>query len=118
MDGETVGEATVSDDVRLVNLTPHPVVVRWDSGEVSLPSEGLVRVEEESENAGEVAGVPVSFVRPGRLVGLPEPTPNTYYVVSRIVAQAAVERDDLLFPFGEIRDANGRIVAVAGLGRF
>ena len=56
--------------------------------------------------------------RDGRLVDLPAPEPGTRYLVSRLTALAARGRADLVFPFGEIRDGDGRITGAYGLGSF
>lgn len=104
--------------IRIINLTPHRVTVRSGGGEWSFESEGAARVKDSSEPAGEVAGVPVLRISTGEVVGLPDPMPGVTYLVSRVLAAAMPERQDLVFPFGEIRDEGGRIVAVEALGRF
>lgn len=99
----------------IVNLTPHPVTVRWDGKERTLPSAGAARIIDTATPAEPVDGVPVAVIAVGEVEGLPDPQPGTYYLVSRLTAAAQPHRRDLLFPFEEIRDENGRIVAVARL---
>lgn len=56
--------------------------------------------------------------RPSPVTGLPPAVPGVRYLVSRITAQAARGRTDLVFPFGEQRDEQGRVTQVSGLGAF
>lgn len=103
---------------KVVNLTPHSVVVRGDRGDRVFESVGVARIEDADTLVGEVAGVRLVEVAVGGVTGLPEPTADTAYLVSRVLASALPERRDLVFPFGEIRDEAGRIVAVSALARF
>jgi hypothetical protein len=56
--------------------------------------------------------------RSSRVAGLPAPRPGTRYVVPRVTALAARGRGDLVFPFDELRDADGRVVGARGLAAF
>ncbi|GGA59875.1 hypothetical protein GCM10007416_35900 [Kroppenstedtia guangzhouensis] len=106
--------------MKIINLTPHDVVVRLENGEEkTFPASGEVaRVKTVSEDAGEVAGVPVVSQEYDEIQGLPEPEEGTLFLVSLVVRQAAVERGrtDIISPDtspqGAIRDEQGRIVAV------
>jgi hypothetical protein len=123
---------------RLVNLTAHGVVLVsqqppfWLAGQagtaplVHVPADGgFARVDDDAVRLGErllntTSGL-ISLTRlrrGGRLVDLPAPEPGIRYVVSRLTALAARGRDDLVFPFGEIREADGRITGARGLGSF
>ena len=44
------------------------------------------------------------------LVNIPGPNPDTYYIVSKMVAQAYPERKDLIFPGTLVRDADDYVV--------
>lgn len=105
--------------MQLINLTPHPVNI---AGRVIPPSGTVARVSETAEPAGDVDGIPVVQVSLGTPTGLPDPAPDTAYIVSPIVAQSARHRADLLCPDtgpdSVIRDANGAIVGVKRLRRF
>lgn len=103
---------------RLRNLTPHDVVVRWPGGERRLPSEGIARVDDQAQPGEPVCGLPVVDVHPGAALDLPDPEPGVTLLVSRVMALAVPERRDLVFPFGEIRDDGGQIVAVSSLARW
>lgn len=109
--------------IRLRNLTPHtitvdapgrPVVLEPESGPVRLPDEPVAQGTLTTDD-GPVRLTTVQ--RRQSAVGLPPPEHNVRYVVSRVAA-AALDRDDVVFPLGERRDGEGRIVAVQGLGTF
>jgi len=102
----------------LVNLTPHAINIVSPEGEAIRtiePEAAPARVSASTETAGEVDGVPVVHQTLGEVEGLPEPAEGTAYVVSRMVATAATDRDDLLVPASLVRDASGRIVGCAAL---
>jgi hypothetical protein len=111
----------VRKEVKLVNLTPHEVVV-LDANNVVLrvpPSGQVARVAVKEELVGTVNGVPVYRTTYGAIEGLPEPEQGTIYIVSLLVLQAmAGKRSDLVAPntsptpLGAVRDAQGRIIGV------
>ena len=111
--------------VKLVNLTPHEVVVYDASGNLVLkvpPSGRVARVATKEERVGTINGVPVYRTTYTEVEGLPEPEPGTVYIVSLLVLQALqarrVQRSDVVAPNtsptpnGAVRDAQGRIVGV------
>lgn len=132
-----------SGTVRLVNLTPHPITLQLVDGAgqhfpVTLPPDGRVpRVEvfrdqvavlgytptPDSYRVLDQAGDPADLIIPvrqtstGAITGLPDPEPGVLYIVSRMVAEAAPEREDLVFPDELLRDGEGRVVACTSLGR-
>lgn len=105
--------------MQIINLTPHTVTVNG----TAIPPDGRVpRVGEVVKPAGEItlpggATVPVVTVRPGAVEGLPAPQPDTMLIVSRMVAEAAPERRDLVVPHGLVRDGQGRVVGCAQLAQ-
>lgn len=105
--------------MQIINLTPHTVTVNG----TAIPPDGRVpRVGEVVEPAGEItlpggATAPVVTVRPGAVEGLPAPQPDTMLIVSRMVAEAAPERRDLVVPHGLVRDGQGRVVGCAQLAQ-
>jgi hypothetical protein len=104
--------------MEFVNLTPHAITVRPEGGmERVFASQGMARISDATGPAGSVGGLPVVGVAAGSVTGLPEPREGVVFLVARLVAAALPGRVDLLFPFGEIRDGAGRIVAVSALGR-
>lgn len=51
------------------------------------------------------------------ITGLPEPKTDTYYIVSKILAQAYPEREDLIFPGTTVYDADDNIVGCIDFSR-
>jgi len=105
--------------MKIKNLTPHPVVVAGVN--IAPEPSPTPRVAEEATQVGTVTisghTVPVVEVRLGQVTGLPEPQPDTLLIVSRMVAEAAPTRRDLVVPYDAIRDGDGRIIGVRALGR-
>jgi hypothetical protein len=130
------GEAEVPPAERLINLTEHNVMlVSQPQQAAEGPADALLvrvspdgrfaRVDDDAARLQEHllntdSGVVrlTRLRRLGRLVDLPPPQPRTRYVVSRVTALAARGRSDLAFPFGEIRDGDGRVVGARGLASF
>lgn len=108
--------------MRLINLTPHDIIIRLPDGDRVIPASGTVaRVATSYEHVGDVDGIPVSAQTFGQIEGLPEPRNGVVYVVSAIVLAAAKElgRTDVVAPdtARAIRNEAGQIVAVPGLVR-
>lgn len=111
--------------MKLVNLTPHSVIVNGVLSLITVPPSGTVaRVDVEPDPTGNqmliIDGVTI-FVRGqrmGQVVGLPDPQDDTIYIVSLPVAQAVAGlRGDVVSPGPLIRDENGQPVACDGLVR-
>lgn len=79
--------------VNLVNLTPRAIILSLPNGErVTVPPSGTV---------ARIAFVPGDLGRTtfGKILNLPEPQPNTLYVVSAMVGSAlGGSRDDVFCP--------------------
>lgn len=108
----------------VINLTPHTVRVLSDDGPHAVfPATGAVaRVREEIGGTTWVTAaegrVPIQDLRYADTVDdLPDPQPGVLYLVSRVTA-AAVDRADLVFPQGELRDERGSIIGCRALGTF
>lgn len=103
----------------IVNLTPHDIhLYRGDELVETVKSGGIARVSVRSEIIGEINGFPISKNFYGEIIGLPEPQPGIFYVVSALVAQAAAgKRADLLVVNDTVRDEEGRIVGCRGFAR-
>lgn len=84
------------------------------------PSGHLPRVEtlREDRKPLETAlgPVPVAVSRAGEVSGLPDRQSGVTLIVSRMVAEAAPDRRDLVFPLDLIRDDKGRVIGCASLG--
>jgi len=108
---------------KLVNLTPHPLILVGEGGErVSIrPSGRVARVETLTTLVEilEVEGVRVPLLETsyGEVEGLPNPAEDTLYVVSSIVRAACPHRRDLVSPTRLVRDEAGRIVGARALTR-
>lgn len=110
--------------MKIINLTPHTVVICDQSGNVvkSYPSEGAARVRIEFSERPSIDDVPVKSVTYAETEGLPPASADTFYIVSMVVAQANPGRADLLCPNsapGEaVRDAAGQIIGVKSFARY
>jgi hypothetical protein len=108
-------------ETRLINLTPHDLVVMNGTSFVLAPSGQVARMEQHviDQMLLPVPGavLPLAMVQYSAVSALPAPRPGVLLVVSRAVA-AEVSRPDLVFPDLEIRDENHRIVGCRRLARF
>lgn len=101
------------------NLTPHPIHI-YDGGELMLtiPSHGLARCAVEEENYGrDENSIPLIGMKFGQIEGLLYPAPDTGYIVSAIVANAARAqgRMDVAVPARLVRNEAGIIVGCSAL---
>lgn len=109
---------------KVINLTPHPVVLTCDNGAVvTFKASGTVARVEIKQNKqmrqieiveGVVISIPVVVNEHSEVYGLPDPELGTYYIVSSMVA-TAVCRPDLFSPNTDStaeRDSTGRILGV------
>lgn len=122
----------------IINCTPHEVVIyetsdcymrdgslylRDDEEEYPQPyltypaAKEPARVTFVQKPAGMADGIPVYWWAPEEIVNFPEPKPGTYYIVSKMVAQAWPAREDLIFPGTLVRDADGHIVGCVDFSR-
>lgn len=106
----------------LINLTPHVISVRDENGAELLrlaPSGAVARVAEVRVPNGTIdadgVAVPVSLVRWGEVIGLPDYQPDVAYVVSAMVAAACGVRSDVFSPGPLVRGADGQPVGCLGL---
>ena len=102
---------------KIVNLTPHEVVVEYKDGmrKSFHPSGEIARVEMKDEQIGVIDGIPVYKGKIKKVTGIPKKQDGVYYIVSLFVLQHT-NRDDLIAPDtnGAIRDDEGKIIAVRG----
>lgn len=103
------------------NLTPHPIHI-YDGGELMLtiPSHGVARCAVEEESFGkDENSIPLIGMKFGQVEGLPAPAPapDTGYIVSAIVANAARAqgRMDVAVPARLVRNEAGIIVGCSAL---
>lgn len=120
----------LSMSIMIINLTPHTITVTGTTPPVAdapadwrlLPSGKIARATEVVSPAEPLAGIPTTRTRYTGVVDLPDPTPDTWYVVSSLAAQAAYESGrsyaDLLVPGEQVRDDAGRISGCGSLLRW
>ena len=109
--------------MNIVNLTPHALFLMpaGPTGPVvTIPPSGLVaRCATSRVQVGTVTvngiTVPINQTRFGEVSNLPDPQPNTIYVVSALVAQAVPERQDVFIVDDSVRDEQGRIIGARAL---
>ena len=100
-----------------INLTPHDVCVfKEDGTSINFKATGEVaRVKVKSKEIGRIAGIPVMKNFYSDVEGLPDPDEDTFYIVSKIVADAVPYRNDVLIPNDSVRDIDGRIIGCMSL---
>ena len=112
--------------MRIRNLTPHPIILVGPNNEsitLQPDPEGPARVEIRRIPDGEVAvdgagwSIPVSRTEVASPASLPPKEPGVLLLVSRAVAEANPERDDLVFVDLTVRDSQGRIIGAKALAR-
>ena len=109
--------------MHIINLTPHAIVIEKSDGtHISIPATTpSARIQQQNVASADIDGIAVSDVVYGAVEYLPEPAPDTVYVVSAMVAQQCRGRTDVVAPdtgSSAIRDEAGRIVAVRGFVRY
>lgn len=105
--------------MKLINLTPHNITVcltdttpfRYRNYE---RSGTVARVSQISTVVDTVDGVPISTVRFGAVVDLPDVVPGVIYIVSAMVKSAAANRIDLVSPGELVRDDSGNVIGCKG----
>jgi hypothetical protein len=107
----------------LINLTPHTVTIDVDGTTVRIPQGGRparCTTAAGTTEAVEFDGhqIPLIDNRDQTVVHLPEPTPGTFYIVSRKVATAMKgKRDDLLIVDQLIIDKTRHVRGCRALAR-
>jgi hypothetical protein len=120
-------------EVKLVNTTPHPVHI-IDPEYYKYPSKLKPRVKLTIKPSGIVARLEHKSYLKERIIAdevlidithtdyfavrdLPSPKKGTLYLVSKMVAEALPERDDLLIISGLVRGEGGKIIGCRSLTR-
>lgn len=106
--------------MQVINLTPHALKVYGKpyAEFITIPPSGIVaRVDTVDEPDGEIDEIPVVRTQFGAVSGLPDPKPDVVLVVSRLVLNAATDRDDLVAPGALVRDDAGRPIGCHGFSR-
>ena len=106
--------------MKIVNCTPHVVTFVDGAGEIvhTIPASGIVpRVSTAVSVVGDINGIPDEVTTYRDVEGLPDPAPDTIYIVSALVANAVKGRDDLRVPGRQVRDSDGRVIGCMSLSR-
>ena len=107
--------------MNIINLTPHDITVvnTKDNTKKVIPRSGkIARCEQIEDLTGNVDGIKLYKTNMGKVIDLPERSKDTLYIVSMIVAQAVKnKRDDVIIPFGLVRDEKGVIIGCQGFAR-
>ena len=104
-------------EIIIINCTPHEInVVKEDGSILTIEASGIVpRCTQAEANVASVNGIAVTKQVFGEVINRPEAQPETFLVVSRLVASAAKGRKDLLVPGPMIRGEDGRPCGCRGL---
>jgi hypothetical protein len=100
--------------MKIINLTPHTITA---AGVAIPPSGDIARVSVTRTQRGDINGIPVFVPTFGDVAGLPNPAPDTAYLVSAMVRShpAVASRADVCSPGALIRDDAGNIIGCDGL---
>jgi hypothetical protein len=100
--------------MQLINLTPHEVH-DLNTGTVIPPSGTVARVGKCTTRVEHINNIPVYRTTfEGEVENLPEPKPDTVYIVSALYLNAIpAERTDVVCP-GNVKKVNGKIIGCYG----
>jgi len=108
--------------VKIINLTTHPIDIKKGGLTLTIPPSGVVaRCSQKTETIetvkDEISGIliPITQTVYGQVEGLPHKQKDTYYIVSKIVAEKFSKRKDLLIPNGVQVDSIGRTTGCLSL---
>jgi hypothetical protein len=106
----------------LRNLTPHPVMIVGESDSIALPPcSSPPRIADQILRSTSIVvgrlDIPLRDIAPGTVSGLPEPQEGVLLIVARIVAATRPDRADLVVPFDDVRDHDGRVIGCRALAR-
>ena len=80
-------------------------------------SKNPARVTFVQKPVGAVDGILIYRWFTEEIVNLPDPKPNTFYIVSKMVAQAWSTREDLIFPGTLVCDAEDNVIGCIDFSR-
>lgn len=109
---------------QFINLTPHAINVKTKTGKTEIfePSGKVARVDSNLQTVDQVDvgddNIIIYERTYGSIIDLPNPQPNTYYIVSAKVLDAT-KRKDVLAPATDSAERNdkGHIISVPGFVR-
>jgi len=103
------------EKIVFINLTPH-IIKEVNTGLEIPPSGTVARVSVTYTKVDEINGIPVFQRTYGDVVNLPDPTPNTIYIVSGMVnaVPEIANRNDVVSPGELVRDSEGKPIGCNG----
>ena len=106
----------IDDKTQFINLTPHDVVFKKIDGSFeTIKSSGIARVSTSFEVQRIVRGIIIGETTYSGITGLPDPQPDTLFIVSLPLLKAAPDRHDLVAPNDCVRNEQG-LVSYANSG--
>lgn len=104
----------------IINCTPHAITfLREDNSVLATvePSGTIARASQTREAVGNINGIVVNQCSYGSVTGLPDPQPETIYLVSALTAQACRNRDDVFIVDDAVRNEAGQIIGCRAIAR-
>lgn len=110
---------------KIINLTPHTINIY--AGDVlecirTIEPSGVARADYTQETLGNLDGIPIVRNEYGLPTNLPAPQEGVYYIVSKLVADAARNNgratDDLLLTGELVRDNDNRVIGCRVLCKY
>lgn len=102
----------------ILNYTPHEIRLMRERDILVLLPSGNARCEFKQELIDRIEDIDVYRNTFGDVYNLPDPQPDTIYIVSSIVAEKLKhDRDDLYVTNGLVRDSRGAILGCTSLAR-
>ena len=105
---------------KIINLTPHAINFLDGNNSVLAtvePSGVVARAAQTRERVSEVNGIVVNQCSYGAVTGLPDPQPETIYLVSALTAQACRDRNDVFITDDAVRNESGQIIGCRAIAR-
>lgn len=99
--------------MKFINLTSH-TINEVSTGKIFPTSGRVARVKSSTQKVQEHVGIPLFKSEFGEIEGLPDPQPNTMYIVSALALKAIFDRTDVVAPGNLQRDENGQPIGCFG----
>jgi hypothetical protein len=103
--------------MKIINVTPHDIRLIGPDGAIKEVARTLAvaRVTQTLEQVGSSDGIPIYRATYGPVEGLPDPEPDTLFIVSALVRAACPDRSDLASPGELVRGPDGQPIGCRGL---
>jgi hypothetical protein len=98
--------------MKVINLTPHEIC-EATTGQTFPPSGGIARVSSSQVKIKEINGIPFYRTEFHEIEGLPDPEPDTMYIVSGMIFDRC-SRTDVIAPGNLVRDNKGQPIGCQG----